>query len=256
MKIARSILSADFSKLKSEIRSVSAVSDLIHIDVMDGHFVPNISIGVPVVESLAKTVTLPLDVHLMIESPEKYVAAFADALASGVGLKKFNRDISQDFIVVHAEACGGSGAIAGAAGSKEALAEVLKMIKARGIKAGFSVKPATPIEQYEEVLPLADMVLIMTVEPGFGGQKFMDYMMAKVKWLKGKLDASNAAVAQAGATGTAVPIPGKLNFDIEVDGGINAETSKVAKESGANVLVAGNYIFKARSRKSKIEGLK
>jgi ribulose-phosphate 3-epimerase len=259
MKIAPSILSADFSKLKSEIRSVAAVSDMIHIDVMDGHFVPNISIGVPVVESLAKMVTLPLDVHLMIESPEKYVVAFADALASGVGLKKFNRDISQDFITVHAEACGGSGALGGAAGSVEALSEVLKMIKARGIKAGFSVKPATPIEQYESVLPLVDMVLIMTVEPGFGGQKFMDYMMAKVKWLKGKLDehaAGTAANAGAGLAQGSSAVPGRAVFEIEVDGGINAETAKIAKESGANVLVAGNYIFKSRSRKSKIEALK
>lgn len=256
-KIAPSILSADFSKLKSEIRSVAAGTDMIHVDVMDGHFVPNISIGVPVVESLAKSITLPLDVHLMVDSPEKYIASFADALVSGVTgkVKKDgtgNRDISRDFITVHAEACGGSGALAGPAGSVEALSEVLKMIKARGIRAGFSVKPATPIEQYESVLPLADMVLIMTVEPGFGGQKFMDYMMAKVKWLKGKLEESNASIPATGGVGA----PPKLNFDIEVDGGINAETAKVAKESGANVLVAGNYIFKARNRKKAMESIR
>lgn len=254
-KIAPSILSADFSKLKSEIRSVAAGSDMIHIDVMDGHFVPNISIGVPVVESLAKSITLPLDVHLMIDTPEKYVTVFADALVSGMTgkVKKDgtgNRDVSRDFITVHAEACGGSGALAGPAGSVEALSEVLKMIKARGIKAGFSVKPATPIEQYESVLPLADVVLIMTVEPGFGGQKFMDYMMAKVKWLRGKIEENGLSPARRGS-GLQL-----LNFDIEVDGGINAETAKIAKESGANVLVAGNYIFKARNRKKAMEGLK
>jgi len=252
-KIAPSILSADFCKLKSEIRSVAASTDMVHIDVMDGHFVPNISIGVPVVESLAKSITLPLDVHLMIESPEKYITAFADALVSGITGKTRkdgtgNRDVGCDFITVHAEACGGSGALSGPAGSVEALSEVLKMIKARGIKAGFSVKPATNIEQYEAVLPLVDMVLIMTVEPGFGGQKFMDYMMAKVKWLRGKLE-------EAPVTGGIDALP-KLNFDIEVDGGINAETAKIAKESGANVLVAGNYIFKARNRKKAIEVLK
>jgi len=259
IKIAPSILSADFCKLKSEIRSVAAGSDMIHIDVMDGHFVPNISIGVPVVESLAKSITLPLDVHLMIESPEKYITIFADALVSGMTGKTKkdgtgNRDVGRDFITVHAETCGGSGALSGPAGSVEALSEVLKMIKSRGIKTGFSVKPATPIEQYESVLPLADMVLVMTVEPGFGGQKFMDYMMAKVKWLKGKLEESNAGAAGSGAQGST--LTRLLNFDIEIDGGINAETAKIAKESGANVLVAGNYIFKARNRKKAIEALK
>jgi len=240
IKIAPSILSADFSKLSSEIRTVSALSDMLHVDVMDGHFVPNISVGVPVVYSLSSATKLPLDVHLMIDSPEKFVTAFSDALASGVFADGTYRDISRDYIVVHAEACGGSGGIPGIEGSPEALVEVLKMIKARGIKAGFSIKPATPIEQYEAALPYSDIVLVMTVEPGFGGQKFMDYMMPKVRWLRSKIDESS----------------GSFNFGIEVDGGINDETAKTAVSSGADILVAGNYIFKSKNRKRAIEKIK
>jgi len=265
IKVAPSILSADFSKLSSEIRTVSVMSDLLHIDVMDGHFVPNISIGVPVVASLASATKLPLDIHLMIDSPEKFITAFADALASGVFADKTFRDISQDYIVVHAESCGGSGGIPGTEGSVEALVEVLKMIKARGIKAGFSVKPATPIENYEVVLPFVDMVLIMTVEPGFGGQKFMDYMMPKVRWLRAKIDESNGVAAGGASGGGGISSggvvvggvrAGALNFGIEVDGGINDETCKTAVSAGADVLVAGNYIFKAKNRKKAIEKLR
>jgi ribulose-phosphate 3-epimerase len=231
MKIAPSILSADFNHLSDEIKKVSfkGGADLIHVDVMDGRFVPNISIGVPVVESLAKSVDLPLDVHLMIENPEKFIGPFIDALASSS-----KREISQDYIVVHAEACDGG----------KGLINVLKMIKARGVKAGFSVKPGTPIEQYEKALPYSDMVLIMTVEPGFGGQKFMNEMMPKVEWLRRRLDNSSAGKA------------GNLAYEIEVDGGINAETSKIAEEAGANVLVAGNYIFKSQDYEKAIKALR
>ena len=243
VKIAPSILSADFGRLQEEIADVlSSGADLVHIDVMDGHFVPNITIGVPVVSSLAKVVDAPLDVHLMIENPEKYVGPFADALASALTEER-GREISQDYIVVHAEACGAVDSGNVAEGSVEALLNCLKMIKARGIKAGFSVKPGTGIEQYEKVLPLTDMVLVMTVEPGFGGQEFMGDMMLKVEWLREKLENSQKNDR-------------KLNFEIEVDGGINGETSKIAREAGANVLVAGNYVFKAKDRKNAILSLR
>ncbi|MBT3704624.1 ribulose-phosphate 3-epimerase [Candidatus Peregrinibacteria bacterium] len=223
MKIAPSILSADFSKLGEEIAGVlDAGAEIVHVDVMDGHFVPNITIGVPVVKSLASSVKAPLDVHLMIENPEKYVPEFAKALASADG-----RDLKQDYIVVHAEAC-------------EDLSNCLQLIKSKGVRAGFSVKPGTPIEQYEQVLPLADLVLIMTVEPGFGGQKFMEDMMSKIEWLVGRRDTSG----------------GKLAYEIEVDGGVNEETAGVARKAGADILVAGSYVFGAEDRRGAVESLK
>lgn len=216
VKIAPSILSADFSRLKEEVSAVlEAGASMIHVDVMDGHFVPNITIGVPVVESLARAVPAPLDVHLMIENPGKFIDAFVNALGFG------GRDFSSDYIVVHAEACEGN------------LKEVLSAIKACGVKTGFSVKPGTAIERYSDVLGLCDMVLIMTVEPGFGGQKFMADMMGKVEWLVER-----------------------FSGEIEVDGGVNAETAKVCREAGATVLVAGSHIFKSKDYVEAVRSLR
>lgn len=205
IKIAPSILSADFGRLNEEIKSVEKYVDLIHVDVMDGHFVPNITIGAPVVAKMRTK--KPLDVHLMIENPEKYIEDFAKVGAA--------------IITVHAEAC-------------KNLRGLLKKIRALGVKAGVSVKPKTPVSRIFGVLDEVDMVLVMTVEPGFGGQKFMEDMMMKVRALRAK----------------------KKHLDIEVDGGINAETARIAVKAGANVLVAGNYIFAAKNRRKAIEGLR
>ena len=205
VKIAPSILSADFGKLNEDIKSIEKYVDLIHVDVMDGHFVPNITIGAPAVAKIKSA--KPLDVHLMIENPEKYVEDFAKAGAS--------------IITVHSEVC-------------KDLKGLLKKIHALGVKAGVSVKPNTKVSNIFDVLDLADMVLIMTVEPGFGGQKFMEDMMEKVSVLRKK----------------------KPKLDIEVDGGINAETAKIAVKAGANVLVAGSYIFGVKNRKKAIMSLR
>jgi len=205
IKIAPSILSADFGDLNKDIKGIEKYVDLIHVDVMDGHFVPNITIGAPVVAKIKSS--KPLDVHLMIENPENYVEDFAKAGAA--------------IITVHTEAC-------------KNLVKLLKKIRSLGVKAGVSVKPKTPISKIYKVLDLVDMVLVMTVEPGFGGQKFMEDMMKKVSTLRAK----------------------KKSLDIEVDGGINAETAKIAVKAGANVLVAGSYIFGAKNRKKAVESLR
>lgn len=213
IKIAPSILSADFGKLNEEIASVEPYVDLLHVDVMDGHFVPNITIGPPVVASI-KT-KLPMDLHLMIEHPERYVEDFVKA-ATANGLQK--KDVS---ITVHQEAC-------------RHLHRVIQQIKLLGVKAAVSINPATPLEMIEEVLDDVDMVLIMSVNPGFGGQKFIDHVLAKVRELR-KL---------------------KPDLDIEIDGGVNAETAKLCAEAGANILVAGSYIFGAKDRKAAIDSLR
>lgn len=199
--IAPSILSADFARLAEEVRVVEkAGADWIHVDVMDGHFVPNITVGPIVVKWLKKHTQLPQDVHLMIDNPEKYVPEFAKMGAWS--------------ITVHWEAC-------------KDPAEVVRLIKKNGCRAGMSVRPKTPIEKIESLLPDLDLVLVMTVEPGFGGQSFMPDMLPKVEWLKRKSQEI-----------------GK-EFWIEVDGGINKETASLTVKAGANVLVAGNAIFGA-----------
>lgn len=196
--ISPSILSADFANLEREVDAVQkAGADWIHVDVMDGHFVPNLTIGAPVVRSLRKVTKMPLDCHLMIEAPEKYIKDFADAGAN--------------YITIHVEA------------SKDP-AKLLKDIRELGCKPGITLRPATPVEKIIPFLAMVDLVLVMTVDPGFSGQKFMMDQVEKMKTLRAELNKI------------------KSNALIEVDGGVNAETVAMCKD--ADVLVAGNFIFK------------
>lgn len=198
-QICPSILSADFAKLGDEIKAVEkAGADMIHVDVMDGHFVPNLTIGPVVVKSIRKTTKLPFDVHLMIENPEKYIDAYAKAGA--------------DIITIHYEAVNDLKAIA-------------KQIKATGARAGISIKPGTSEQVLNNVLTEFDLVLVMSVEPGFGGQKFMPNALEKLKNLRKSIDTS-----------------GK-NILLEVDGGINAETISEVLAAGADTIVAGSAVF-------------
>ena len=205
-KIAPSILSADFVNLERDIRNLSTHgADLVHVDVMDGIFVPNITIGIPVVSAIRKITDLPLDVHLMIDRPVRYVEQFVKAGA--------------DYVTIHIEA-----------DQPQNTLEALDKIHALGCKAGIVLKPKTPAEAAIPYLEKCDMILVMTVEPGFGGQKFMADMMPKVQQLREWMDDIN---------------PDCL---IEVDGGVDKTTHTVCKESGANVLVAGSAYFGAEDK--------
>ncbi len=210
--ISPSILSADFANLERDIKLVQDNgADWIHVDVMDGHFVPNITIGVPVVKSLKKITDLPLDVHLMIDNPDKYVEPFANAGA--------------DILTFHYEAIF----------SSQNILDLIKKIHSFGIKCGISIKPKTSPEVLIPYLDIVDMALIMTVEPGFGGQEFMSDCAEKIKFIKQM--ASEKLI-------------------IQVDGGINEKTGKICKEFGANSLVAGSYIYKSSDIKKAIQLLK
>ena len=200
IKIAPSILSADFSKLGSEIQDLEkAEADLIHIDVMDGHFVPNITIGPEVIRKLRKYTSLPFDVHLMISPVHDFIGNFADAGA--------------DIITIHPEAT-------------IDLINSIKKIKSYNKKVGISLNPKTSIDKVLPVLNIIDLVLVMSVNPGFGGQKFIENTLDKVKLLRKKIDEK------------------KLNVQIEIDGGINFDNSKMAKKAGTDILVSGTTIFK------------
>ena len=213
VKIAPSILSADFSKMGEEIKSLeNCGADVIHCDVMDGVFVNNITFGIKMVEDIRKHTTLPLDCHLMIVHPEKYVERFAKAGA--------------DIITVHYEAC------------QDNLKEVLELIKSTGVKCGAVINPDTPVEKIKEVILLCDMVLVMSVFPGFGGQKLIPSTLDKLREIRKIIDESGKEIL------------------LEIDGGITAENVAEVRAAGADVIVAGSAVFKAEDRAAMIAKLK
>ena len=212
IKISPSILSADFSKLGEEIRKVDeAGAEMIHIDVMDGHFVPNLTFGAPVVTSLRKVSKKVFDVHLMVQNPQDYIVSFAN--------------VGADIFTFHVE-------------TAPHLHRIIQNIKENGMKAGIALNPGTPLSTITEILSEVDMVLLMTVNPGFGGQKFIPSVLKKIKALKKMIVEEN------------------LHVDIQVDGGINKETASQVINAGANILVAGSAIYGSDDIKKSIEELR
>ncbi|MDO4465891.1 MAG: ribulose-phosphate 3-epimerase [Bacillota bacterium] len=212
--ISPSVLSLDYTNTKEQMKELNeSKAKWLHFDVMDGHFVPNISFGPDILKAFKKGTDLFLDVHLMVSDPKFYAPIFIKAGA--------------DMIVFHTESQDND---------LEKISSLLDEIKAQGVQCGFTVKPGTPIESFESLLSKVDMVLIMSVEPGFGGQSFMEDQLEKVKWLYNKRTELN------------------LNYRIEIDGGINGDTYKKALEAGCDTLVAGSYVFK-NDIKETIEGL-
>ena len=210
IKVAPSILAANFNELYNEVKSVES-SDYLHIDVMDGHFVPNISLGTCVYKGLKGKVDLVFDVHLMISDPRKYADDFIKAGA--------------DILTFHYEAVN----------TKEEIIELINYIKSKNVKAGISIKPGTDVKALDDYLELVDLILVMSVEPGFGGQSFMPVALEKITYLKDKKQLNN------------------YKYEIEVDGGINKETSKLCVDAGVEVLVAGTYIYNNKDREQLIK---
>jgi len=211
IQIAPSILAANFSKLADEVKEVEkAGAKLIHIDVMDGHFVPNITMGPIVVEAIRPVTTLPLDVHLMIENPDQYIESFAKAGAN--------------YITVHVEAC-------------RHLHRTIQLIRSYGVKPGVVLNPHTPIESIKHILDDVDLVLLMTVNPGFGGQKFIHSVVSKIAELSALIKEKN------------------LNVEIEIDGGINSETIVPCAQAGATIFVAGSAIYGKENRTEALQSI-
>ncbi len=212
VRIAPSILSADFARLADEVARVEAGgADLLHVDVMDGHFVPNLTVGPPIVEALRKVTKLPLDVHLMITNADAYIKEFADAGA--------------DYLTVHVEAC-------------PHLHRTVQAIKERGVKAGVTLNPATPIGSVEAILPDADLLLIMSVNPGFGGQSFIPSSLQKISQAR-------AMIGRAGSRAL-----------LEVDGGVKVENAAQIVAAGADILVSGSAIFSSKDYRATIAAMK
>jgi ribulose-phosphate 3-epimerase len=211
VQISPSILSADFARLAEEAAAVSGAADWLHVDVMDNHFVPNLTLGLPVVEALLKHATLPIDCHLMITEPDQHAPAYAEAGARNV--------------TIHAEAA-------------SAPVRTLRAIRAAGARAGLAVNPGTAIEPYEDLLPELDMLLLMTVEPGFGGQHFLELVMPKLRRARAMVRKHGAAVW------------------LQVDGGVSTETIEQCAEAGADVFVAGSAVYGSDDPARAIQGLR
>ena len=211
-KIAPSILSSDFAHLADEIRAVEeAGADILHIDVMDGHFVPNFTIGPPIIASLKKASRLPLDVHLMMTNPDDFIPDFVDA--------------GSDNLTVHVETC-------------PHLHRTIQSIKEKGIKAGVTLNPATPLSSVEFILPEVDLLLIMSVNPGFGGQAFIPFVLDKIKAARKMIDAMG------------------LKVELEVDGGLKVDNIKEISKAGADLFVVGSAIFKSKDYKETIQKMR
>ena len=210
MQISPSLLASDFANLADEARRVSR-ADWLHVDVMDNHFVPNLTLGLPVVEALAKATTTPLDCHLMIEDPDRWAPGYVEAGAGSV--------------TFHVEAAA-------------APVRLARELRAKGARAGMALRPATPVEPYEDLLPELDMLLVMTVEPGFGGQKFLDLCLPKIRRARELLDKHG------------------LDLWLQVDGGVSAETVERCAEAGADMFVAGSSVFGAEDPDAMVDRLR